>query len=67
MPDRPVFNRALQGDYEPASTRQLFMARAGLGLGERRGSNVTYSSGVFHILVKNCPSATVNTRARSMN
>lgn len=48
-PDRPLFNRALQGGYEPGSTLKPFMALAGLELGVRRGSDVTYSSGVFHI------------------
>lgn len=48
-PDRPLFNRALQGGYEPGSTLKPFMALAGLELGLRRPGDVTFSSGVFRI------------------
>ena len=48
-PDRPLFNRALQGGYEPGSTLKPFMALAGLELGVRRAEDATWSSGVFHI------------------
>ncbi len=48
-PGRPLFNRALQGGYEPGSTLKPFMALAGLELGVRDASYTIFSSGVFQI------------------
>jgi penicillin-binding protein 2 len=48
-PDRPLFNRALQGGYEPGSTLKPFMALAGLEYGVRRAEDAIYSTGEFHI------------------
>lgn len=48
-PDRPLFNRALQGGYEPGSTIKPFMALAGLELGLRDVRYSIFSSGVFEI------------------
>jgi penicillin-binding protein 2 len=48
-PQRPLFNRALQGGYEPGSTIKPFIALAGLELGLRRPSDVVYSSGEFRL------------------
>ncbi len=48
-PGRPLFNRALQGGYEPGSTLKPFVALAGLELGLRTSSDAIYSTGVFQI------------------
>jgi penicillin-binding protein 2 len=48
-PGRPLFNRALQGGYEPGSTLKPFMALAGLELGVRNASYTIFSTGVFQI------------------
>ncbi|MCB1611487.1 MAG: penicillin-binding protein 2 [Xanthomonadales bacterium] len=48
-PGRPLFNRALQGGYEPGSTLKPFMALAGLELGVRDASYTIFSTGVFQI------------------
>jgi len=48
-PGRPLFNRALQGGYEPGSTLKPFMALAGLELGVRDAHYTIYSTGVFRI------------------
>ena len=48
-PYRPLFNRALQGGYEPGSTIKPFIGLAGLELGVRRPGDTTYSSGEFRI------------------
>lgn len=48
-PGRPLFNRALQGGYEPGSTLKPFMALAGLELGLRDASYTIYSTGTFQI------------------
>jgi len=48
-PGRPLFNRALQGGYEPGSTLKPFVALAGLELGLRTPSDAIYSTGVFQI------------------
>jgi penicillin-binding protein 2 len=48
-PGRPLFNRALQGGYEPGSTLKPFMALAGLESGVRDASYTIYSSGSFQI------------------
>ncbi|MGE4070891.1 MAG: penicillin-binding protein 2 [Lysobacterales bacterium] len=48
-PGRPLFNRALQGGYEPGSTLKPFMALAGLELGVRDAGYTIFSTGVFQI------------------
>lgn len=48
-PGRPLFNRALQGGYEPGSTLKPFMALAGLELGVRTPDYTIVSTGVFQI------------------
>jgi penicillin-binding protein 2 len=48
-PGRPLFNRALQGGYEPGSTLKPFMALAGLESGVRDAGYTIYSSGNFQI------------------
>jgi penicillin-binding protein 2 len=48
-PGRPLFNRALQGGYEPGSTLKPFMAMAGLELGVRNASYTIFSTGIFQI------------------
>ena len=48
-PGRPLFNRALQGGYEPGSTLKPFMALAGLELGVRSADYTIFSTGVFQI------------------
>lgn len=48
-PGRPLFNRALQGGYEPGSTLKPFMALAGLELGVRSTDYTIVSTGEFRI------------------
>ncbi len=48
-PGRPLFNRALQGGYEPGSTLKPFVALAGLELGLRTPQTAYYSTGVFQM------------------
>ncbi len=48
-PGRPLFNRALQGGYEPGSTLKPFMALAGLESGVRDAGYTIFSSGNFQI------------------
>lgn len=48
-PHRPLFNRALQGGYEPGSTIKPFIALAGLELGIRTPADTVFSSGEFRI------------------
>lgn len=48
-PSRPLFNRVLQGGYEPGSTLKPFVALAGLDLGLRTPSDTTFSSGAFRL------------------
>lgn len=48
-PGRPLFNRALQGGYEPGSTLKPFMALAGLELGVRDARYTIFSTGIFQI------------------
>jgi len=48
-PYRPLFNRALQGGYEPGSTMKPFIALAGLELGLRRPQDVVFSGGEFRL------------------
>ncbi|MSR14852.1 MAG: penicillin-binding protein 2 [Gammaproteobacteria bacterium] len=44
-PDRPLFNRALQGLYPPGSTVKPLMALAGLEYGVRKSTNTTWCPG----------------------
>jgi penicillin-binding protein 2 len=48
-PDRPLYNRALQGRFEPGSTMKPFIALAGLELGLRTPADTVFSSGEFHL------------------
>lgn len=48
-PSRPLFNRALQGGYEPGSTIKPFVALTGLELGLRTPRDTTFSSGAFRL------------------
>lgn len=48
-PDQPLFNRALQGGYEPGSTLKPFMALAGLELGEIDASTTVNSIGYYQL------------------
>lgn len=48
-PGRPLFNRALQGGYEPGSTLKPFIALAGLQAGLITPSDTVWSSGEFRI------------------
>jgi penicillin-binding protein 2 len=48
-PGRPLFNRALQGGYEPGSTLKPFMALAGLESGVRDAGYTIFSTGTFQI------------------
>lgn len=48
-PSRPLFNRVLQGGYEPGSTLKPFVALAGLEYGLRTPQSTTYSSGAFRL------------------
>ena len=45
--DRPLFNRALQGQYPPGSTIKPFMALAGLEKGVRKPHDDTWCPGWF--------------------
>jgi penicillin-binding protein 2 len=46
---RPLFDRALQGGYEPGSTIKPFLGLIGLELGLRRPGDTTFSSGAFRL------------------
>ncbi len=48
-PNRPLFNRALQGGYEPGSTMKPFIGLAGLELGVRTPSTTVFSTGEFRL------------------
>jgi len=48
-PDRPLFNRALKGGYEPGSTLKPFVGLAGLELGVVTPKTRIFSSGKFYI------------------
>ena len=48
-PDRPLFNRAIQGQYPPGSTIKPFMAMAGLFYGIRNAHDETYCPGWFSL------------------
>ncbi len=48
-PSRPLFDRTLQGGYEPGSTLKPFVALAGLQLGLRTPRDTTLSTGAFRL------------------
>lgn len=48
-PSRPLFNRVLQGGYEPGSTLKPFVALAGLEYGLRTPRDSTLSTGAFRL------------------
>ena len=48
-PDRPLFNRALQGQYPPGSTVKPFFALAALDYGVRNPSNSAWCPGWFSL------------------
>ena len=48
-PDRPLYNRALQGGYGPGSTIKPFIALAGLELGVITPEKQVFSSGKFFL------------------
>ncbi len=48
-PGRPLFNRALQGGYEPGSTMKPFVGLGGLELGLVTPGTRVFSSGEFYI------------------
>lgn len=48
-PDRPLFNRALAGGYEPGSTLKPFIGLAGLELGVIGLNERVYSSGEYFL------------------
>jgi penicillin-binding protein 2 len=48
-PQRPLFNRALQGGYEPGSTLKPFIGLAGLELGVLSPDHTVFSKGYFQL------------------
>jgi penicillin-binding protein 2 len=48
-PDRPLFNRALRGQYPPGSTIKPFYGLAALELGVQRADHGTYCPGYFRL------------------
>ena len=48
-PGRPLFNRALQGGYEPGSTLKPFVGLAGLDAGVVEAETRVFSNGQFYI------------------
>lgn len=48
-PGRPLFNRALNGNYEPGSTLKPFVGLAGLELGVVTADTRVFSNGNFYI------------------
>jgi penicillin-binding protein 2 len=48
-PDRPLYNRALQGTYAPGSTYKPFMGLAGLELGVRDAGYTIVSTGTYRL------------------
>ncbi len=48
-PERPLFNRALQGGYEPGSTLKPYIALAGLELGVIPLDHTVFSRGYFQL------------------
>lgn len=47
--DRPLFNRAIQGGYEPGSTFKMYVALAGLESGVLAPDHVAFSGGYFQL------------------
>lgn len=54
-PERPLFNRALRGGYEPGSTLKPFIGLAGLELGVVTAQTRVFSNGTFYIEGYNRP------------
>lgn len=48
-PSRPLFNRALQGQYPPGSTIKPMVALGGLEYGLREGDDITWCPGWFSL------------------
>ncbi|WP_296808715.1 penicillin-binding protein 2 [Thiocapsa sp.] len=48
-PDKPLFNRAVRGQYPPGSTIKQFVALAGLTAGVTTSRRATYCSGAFSL------------------
>ncbi|QVL47299.1 MAG: penicillin-binding protein 2 [Thiocapsa sp.] len=48
-PDKPLFNRAVRGQYPPGSTIKQFVALAGLASGVTTSRRATYCSGAFSL------------------
>ncbi|WP_297527376.1 penicillin-binding protein 2 [Thiohalobacter sp.] len=48
-PDRPLFNRALRGQYPPGSTIKPFVGLAGLELGITHAGSRTYCPGYYQL------------------
>ena len=48
-PDRPLFNRALQGQYPPGSTIKPMMGLAGLEYGLRKPTDLTWCPGWYRL------------------
>ncbi len=48
-PNRPLFNRALRGQYPPGSTVKPFMGLAGLENGKMSAEDTTYCPGFFSL------------------
>jgi penicillin-binding protein 2 len=48
-PNRPLFNRAISGGYEPGSTLKPFIGLSGLESGTVRRDTVVFSSGEFRL------------------
>lgn len=48
-PSRPLFNRVMQGGYEPGSTIKPFVGLAALELGVKKPSDTVFSSGAYRL------------------
>ncbi len=48
-PSRPLFDRTIQGGYEPGSTIKPFLGLVGLELGLRKPTDTVFSSGAFRL------------------
>jgi penicillin-binding protein 2 len=48
-PDKPLYNRAVRGQYPPGSTIKQFVALAGLASGVTTSRRTTYCSGAFSL------------------
>jgi len=49
QPSRPLFDRTIQGGYEPGSTIKPFVGLIGLELGLRTPADTVYSTGAYRI------------------